>query len=172
MSDDTGAAGSVRLQVIMVEHYRGILRFLRRVGLPPHRADDVAQTAFLITLEALPRISPGCERAFLYATAARLVYDVRRRARREVISDDLDLGSSPQPSPDDLAHQKRARELFDAVVDGIDGESRVVFIRFEVHGFTIPEIATDLEIPAEAATCRLRRARKQFRALVRDMNLA
>lgn len=172
MDDDKCAVGSVRLQLIMAEHYRGILRFLRRMGLPPHRADDLAQTAFLIVLEALPRITLGCEKAFLYATAARLVYDVRRRARREVFGEDLDLDSSPTPAPDDLAHQKHARELFDAVLDGIDCESRTVFIRFEVHGFTIPEIATDLEIPAEAATCRLRRARKQFRALVRDLNLA
>jgi RNA polymerase sigma-70 factor (ECF subfamily) len=172
VDDDMCAVGSVRLQLMMVEHHRGILRFLRRMGLPPHRAEDLAQTAFLIALEALPRITPGCERAFVYATAARLVYDVRRRARREVFSADLDLDSSPHPPPDDLAHQKRARELFDAVIDEIDHESRNVFIRFEVQGFTIPEIATDLEIPAEAATCRLRRARKQFRALVRDLNLA
>jgi DNA-directed RNA polymerase specialized sigma24 family protein len=41
-------------------------------------------------------------------------------------------------------------------------------VHFEVDGFTIAEIASALEISRTAANCRLRRARKQFRALVRD----
>jgi len=170
--DDSSAAGSARLQRIMIDHHRGLARFLRGMGLPPHRVEDVTQTVFLIVLEALPRIVPECERAFLYATAVRVVYDVRRRSRREVFSADLDLDTSPDPAPDDLTQQKRARELLDAVLDGIECESRTVFIRFEVDGFTIPEIATALAIPAGAATCRLRRARKQFRAIVRNLDLS
>jgi RNA polymerase sigma-70 factor (ECF subfamily) len=156
----------------MIEQYSGLWRFLRRMGLPSHRADDVAQTAFLVALERLPRIVAGCERAFLYATAVRLVHGIRRRAQREVLGADLDLDSSPYPSPEDFAHQKRARELFDALLDSIERESRAVFVRFEVDGLTIPEIATALAISREAAICRLRRARKQFRALVRHLNLA
>ncbi len=156
----------------MVDHYDGLWQFLRRMGLPAHGADDVAQSAFLITIEALPRILPGCERAFLYSTAVRLVYDVRRRAQREVISADLDLGRSPSPPPDDLAHQKRLRELFEALLEGIERDSRAVFIGFEVDGFTIPEIADALAIPTEAATCRLRRARKRFRAIAKDIHMS
>lgn len=165
------AADSARLRVAMLAHYAGLWRFLRRMDLPSHRADDVAQAAFLVALERLPRIMAGCERAFLYATAIRIAHGVRRRAQREVLGGDPDLDSSPQPSPEDFAHQKRARELFDALLDSIDRESRAVFVRFEVDGLTIPEIASALAISREAATCRLRRARKQFRALVRHLNL-
>jgi RNA polymerase sigma-70 factor (ECF subfamily) len=161
-----------RFRNAMLEHYSGLWRFLRRMGLPPHRADDVAQTAFLIALERMPRIIVGCERAFLYATAVRVVHGIRRRAQREVLGADLDRDSSPYPSPEDFAHQKRARDLFEALLESIERDSRAVFVRFEVDGLTIPEIATALAISREAATCRLRRARKQFRALLRHLNWA
>ncbi len=62
------AQDEARLQKAFVDHYAGIWRFLRRLGVPPDRVDDAAQHAFLVALEALPRIVPGCERAFLYST--------------------------------------------------------------------------------------------------------
>jgi RNA polymerase sigma-70 factor (ECF subfamily) len=165
---------TIRFRKAVLEHSPGLLRFLRRTGLPPHRADDVAQTAFLVALQRLPRIVEGSERAFLYATAVRIVHGIRRRPQREVLGADLDLDrcSSPSPSPEDFADQKRARELLDALLESIDGEPRAVFVRFEVDGFTIPEIAAELAISRKTAICRLRRARKQFQALVRHLNLA
>jgi RNA polymerase sigma-70 factor (ECF subfamily) len=166
------ARDNARFRTAMVDYYPGLWRFLRRMGLPPHRADDVSQTAFLVALERMPRIVVGSERAFLYATAVRVVHGIRRRTQREVLGADPDLDCSPYPSPEDFAHQKRARELFDALLESIERESRAVFVRFEVDGLTIPEIASALAISREAATCRLRRARKQFRALLRHLNLA
>ncbi len=159
---------TIRFRTAVHQNYSNLWRFVRRMGLPRHGADDVAQTAFLIALEALQRIVVGSERAFLYATAVRIVYGLRRRAQRELFGADLDLDPSPCPPPDDLAHQKRVRETFDGLIESIEGDSRTVFVRFEVDGFTIPEIASALEISPTAANCRLRRARKQFRALARD----
>ena len=156
----------------MTDHHGPLRRFLVRMGMSVHAAEDVAQSAFVVALEAMPRIAPGSERAFLYATATRLAYDARRRARREIVRADLDLDSSPMPAPDDLAHQKQIREMFESVLEGIERESRAVLIGFDVDGFTIPEIAHALEIPAEAATCRLRRARKRLRAMVKDMAMS
>jgi RNA polymerase sigma-70 factor (ECF subfamily) len=153
-------------------HYTPLWRFLRKMGLPPDRADDVAQGAFLIALERLPDIVIGCERAYLHATAIRIVRGMRRRSQREILEADLDFDRSPAPSPEEAAHQKRAREILDALLEGIEFESRAVFVRFEVDGFTIPEIAATLAISREAATCRLRHARRQFRALVRRLDLS
>jgi RNA polymerase sigma-70 factor (ECF subfamily) len=169
---EVSGTDTTRFHETALEHYAGLWRFLRRMGLPSDRADDVAQTAFLVAFERLPRIIAGSERAFLYATAIRIAHGVRRRAQREVLGADLDRDSSPYPSPEDFAQQKRARELFDALLDSIEREPRAVFVRFEVDGLTIPEIARALAISREAATCRLRRARKQFRALVHRLNIA
>jgi RNA polymerase sigma-70 factor (ECF subfamily) len=152
-----------RLALVAREQYPGLLRFLRRLGLSPDGAEDVAQAAFLTTMEALPRIIDGCERAFLYASAARMAYASRRRARREVLRDDLDLDPSPRPSPDELAHQKRFREHVEALLDGVECPSRTVFMLFELDGLTIPEIALVLAISPKAATRRLRRTRRELR---------
>lgn len=161
-----------RFRQAVIEHYPGLRKFLRRMGLPAHRADDVAQTAFLVAFERLPRLMVGSERAFLFSAAVRIAHSVRRGATREVLDADLDRDSSPDPSPEEFAHQKRVREVFEALLDSIERESRAVFVRFEVDGLTIPEIAEVLAISRETATRRLRRARKQFRALVRHVNLA
>jgi RNA polymerase sigma-70 factor (ECF subfamily) len=152
-------------------HYTPLWQFLRKMGLPPDRADDVAQGAFLIALERLPNIMTGSECAYLHATAIRIVHGMRRRSQREVLEADLDLGRSPSPSPEDAADQKRARELLEALLEGIEFQSRTVFLSFEVEGLTIPEIAASLAISRAAATCRLRQARRRFRALVRSLNV-
>jgi RNA polymerase sigma-70 factor, ECF subfamily len=161
----TSAQGEARLREAFVQHYAGVWRFLRRLGVPADRVDDAAQHAFLVALEALPRILPGCERAFLYATAVRTAHGVRRRVDREVPGD-VDLGSSPLPSADELTDQKRARELLDRLLEHLELDARAVFVLFEIEGFTLPEIADLLRIPLGTATSRLRRSREQFQALV------
>ena len=172
MAAHHAAGAEARFRQAVIEHYPGLRKFLRKMGLPAHRADDVAQTAFLVAFERLPRLMVGSERAFLFSAAVRIAHSVRRGATREVLDADLDRDSSPDPSPEEFAHQKRVREVFEALLDSIERESRAVFVRFEVDGLTIPEIAEVLAISRETATRRLRRARKQFRALVRHVNLA
>lgn len=161
-------ADGTRLASIARRFYPDLVRFLRGMGLPRESAEDAAQAAFLITLEALPRIVEGCERAFLFASATRIGYRLRRRAEREMVHGDLDIGPSPHPFPDELAQIKRFRESIEALLDGIEGPSRTVFLLFEVDGLTIPEIAHALAIAPKVARGRLRRARADLRAAARD----
>jgi RNA polymerase sigma-70 factor (ECF subfamily) len=155
-----------RLRKAFDQNYAGVWRFLRRMGVPADRADDAAQQVFLIALEALTRIAEGSERAFLYATAVRLAHGIRRKAEREVPSLSLDSDASPMPSPDQLADQKRAREVLDTMIAGLDADVRTVFVLSEFEGFTTPEIAGVLDIPLGTAASRLRRARAKFQLLV------
>jgi RNA polymerase sigma-70 factor (ECF subfamily) len=158
-----------RLRRAFDQNYPGVWRFLRRMGVPGDRADDAAQQVFLIALEAMPRIHEGSERAFLYATAVRLAYGMRRKTEREVPSVALDFDASPLPSPDQLADQKRAREALDAIIASLEVDIRTVFVLAEFDGFTTPEIAALLEIPLGTAASRLRRAREKFQSLVRTV---
>ena len=160
------AQDRARLREAFVHHYAGVWRFLRRLGVVADRVDDAAQQVFLVAVEALPRIVPGCERAFLYGTAVRVAHGIRRRNPREVGGLDVELGSSPLPSPDELADQKRARELLDHLLEHVEADARAVFVLFEIEGFTVPEIAALLAIPLGTAASRLRRSREQFQALV------
>jgi RNA polymerase sigma-70 factor (ECF subfamily) len=160
---DASPLDRARLGPLARAQYAGLLRFVRRLGLSEDGAEDVAQSAFMTTLVALPRIALGCERAFLYTTALRIASSSRRRTRRELLRDDWDLDVSPRPSPDELADRKRFREHVDAVLDGVECPSRTVFVLFELDGQTIPEIALSMAISPQAATRRLRRTRRELR---------
>lgn len=161
--------GRARLRRAFDAHYAGVWRFLRRMGLDGAGADDTAQQAFLIALEAMPRIVTGSERAFLYATAVRLVQGQRRKSRRECLSEALDSGPSPLPAAEQLADQKRARDLLDAVVGQLEESARTIFVLVEFEGFTTPEAARLLEVPLGTAASRLRRAREKFEQIVETL---
>jgi RNA polymerase sigma-70 factor, ECF subfamily len=156
-----------RFRKAFADHYAGIWRFLRRMGVSSQQVDDSAQHVFLVTLEALSRIVHGSERAFLYATAVRVAHGVRRRREREVPTATAEYDSSPLPPPDELIDQRRAREVLNTVLERVDLDARTVFVLFEFEEFTVPEIAEILTIPVGTASSRLRRARERFQALVR-----
>lgn len=166
MAADGAPVDRTRLQQLFTHWYRPVWRLLRRLGLPPHAADDVVQQAFMITAERLVDIHAGAERAFLFSTAIRVAQGQRRRQLREQPSDLSDQSSSPLPRPDELADQKRARELLDRVLDQMPMELKTVFILFELEGLTTPAIAEIAGIPLGTAASRLRRARETFHGLV------
>ncbi len=167
---DTSPADKARLQQAFVENYTGVWRFLRRMGVSVHSVDDAAQQVFLVALKAMPRIFHGSERAFLYATAVRVAHGTRRRVAREITGLDPELDRSRLPSAEELADQKRAREILDRLLAAMDLDTRTVFVLFEFDGFTAPEIAEVLEIPLGTAASRLRRAREQFQELVQTLS--
>jgi RNA polymerase sigma-70 factor (ECF subfamily) len=161
------AADNTRLRKTFVDHYAGVWRFLRRMGVPAHGADDAAQHVFLIALEALPRIAVGNERAYVYATAIRTAHGIRRKREREIGGMDVDSTGSTLLGPDELTDQKRARQVLDRLLERMDIDLRTIFVLFEIDGFSVPEIAVVSAIPVGTAASRLRRARAQFQALVR-----
>jgi RNA polymerase sigma-70 factor (ECF subfamily) len=169
-SDDViRLADHARLRSAFEQSYTEIWCFLRRMGVPSDRADDVAQQVFLIALEALARIMVGSERAFLYGTAARLAHRVRRRGEREAPTVSVDLVPSPLPSPDQLADQKKARETLNAIIESLDVDTRTVFVLAEIEGLTAPQIAHVLDVPIGTVASRLRRAREKLRTMVRTV---
>ncbi len=92
-----------------------------------------------------------------------------RRREREVPGLDLEFDPSPIPSPDQLTDQKRAREMLDAFLVGLDADMRTVFVLTELDGFTMPEIADLLDLPLGTTASRLRRAREKFESTARKI---
>jgi RNA polymerase sigma-70 factor, ECF subfamily len=161
-------ADPARLQRLFTANYRLVWRLVRRLGLASHLADDAAAQVFLVAAERLADIQPGSERAFVYGTALRTVQTMRRRLAREHASDSTDAGPSPLPHPDELADQKRARDVLDLVLRRMPEDLRTVFVLFEIEGLTTPEIADAAGVPLGTAASRLRRAREKFRELVAE----
>src|SRR5688500_9557381 len=78
------AAESVeeRLRSLFDENFEFLWRATRRLGLTETEADDAVQSVFIVATRKLDALLPGKERAFLFATAVRVVADVRKGAAR------------------------------------------------------------------------------------------
>jgi RNA polymerase sigma-70 factor (ECF subfamily) len=154
-------------------YFNFVWRALRRFGVDADAADDAAQQVFLIFSQRLMLVDPGHERSFLLSVAVRVASNARRARRRsrevlrggesEPLAELKELKEDPEQL---LAHKQRRVEL-DRVLDELPDEQRVVFVLYELEGFSLPEIAAALGIPLGTATSRLARGRARFENWVR-----
>ena len=159
---------SARLTRVAQEHLDFVWRCLRRFGVPAADADDAAQQVFLVAADKLADVPVERERAFLFATAARIAANARRSIRRRQTAYDS-LSQAPEEpsiSQDELSDQLRARALLDQVMADMPDDLREVFVLFEIEEISIQDIATTLEIPIGTVGSRLRRARQAFQQAV------
>jgi RNA polymerase sigma-70 factor (ECF subfamily) len=126
------------------------------------------QQVFLVASRKLSSIDVGSEQAFLMGIALRVASDARRsHDRRREVPEDVDMfRTDPGPQPDELADQKRMRDLLDEVLADMSMDLKTVFVLYELEEMSIHEIAGVLEIPAGTVGSRLRRAREEFERLL------
>jgi RNA polymerase sigma-70 factor, ECF subfamily len=162
------AIDSARLTRVAQEHLDFVWRCLRRFGVPAADADDAAQQVFLVAADKLADVPVERERAFLFATAARIAANARRSIRRRQSAYDSlsQAPEEPSASQDELSDQLRARALLDQVMADMPDDLREVFVLFEIEEISIQDIATTLEIPIGTVGSRLRRARQAFQQAV------
>jgi RNA polymerase sigma-70 factor, ECF subfamily len=159
---------STRLTRVAQEHLDFVWRCLRRFGVPAADADDAAQQVFLVAADKLSEVPVERERAFLFATAARIAANARRSIRRRQSAYDSfsQAPEEPSVSQDELSDQLRARALLDQVMADMPEDLREVFVLFEIEEISIQDIATTLDIPIGTVGSRLRRARQAFQQAV------
>ncbi|HHH27558.1 MAG TPA: sigma-70 family RNA polymerase sigma factor [Polyangiaceae bacterium] len=163
--------GEARVRKIFDDHFSFVWRYLRRMGLSPADADDAAQQVFVVLARKLDRVEVGKEKAFLCGTAIRVCSEVRRARsrRREVHDADHAEPVDHRLGPESVAERERARALLDSVLSQLDDPLRTVFVLFELEELSTAEIATMVEVPVGTVASRLRRAREQFRAIIKRM---
>jgi RNA polymerase sigma-70 factor (ECF subfamily) len=159
-----GVPARERLERLVDEHFDGVWRFLRRLGVPPGAVEDAVQESFAVVARHMGRIAPGCEKSFLFGTAVRVAKSARRRgavegARYAAMSGDERASG---PSPEELVENRRALKVLDELLASLDEPYRTVFVLFELEGFTLTEISELLSIPRGTAASRCRRARAEF----------
>jgi RNA polymerase sigma-70 factor (ECF subfamily) len=152
-----------RLRRMVETHFDFIWRSLRRLGVPEGAVDDAAQRVFWVASKNLGSISVDSERAYLFSTVLRVASDVRRvraRAREVEGESEIALAEHPNPGPDELLDQKRAREVLDGLLDEMPMDLRTVLVLVEGEGLTAVEVVGVLGIPEGTVNSRLRRARQ------------
>jgi len=160
--------GRARLRRMFDSHHGVVWRTLRRYGLDAETAADVGQQAFVVAIERISDIWPGSERAFLLGTALRLARKHHRNAARVPLEGDLEERVRQAASAES---QAMTLELLDRVLGQLDASLVEVFVLFDVEGFSTKEIASALSVPEGTVASRLRRAREEFRAATRRLEL-
>jgi RNA polymerase sigma-70 factor, ECF subfamily len=155
-------ARAERFESIVSEHFAGMWRFLRRLGLSEADTDDAAQEVLLVVVAKLDAIRPRSERSFLFSTAFRMAAKVRRGRRHEDIDDVA--AQETDADPEQLLELKRARIVLDRLLAPMPIDLRAVFVLYELEGMTMAEIATTLELAPGTVASRLRRGRDFFNA--------
>jgi len=168
-SDAPSAAAAPAVRALVEAHADFVWRSLRRLGVPESLADDATQQVFLVAARRLRVVTPGGERAFLFRTLSHVAAHVRRslaRRREEPYSEACEPVDTAPPA-DQVAADRQARAMLDAVLDALPAELRTVFVLFELEELSGPEIAALTGLPAGTVASRLRRAREEFRKAAR-----
>jgi RNA polymerase sigma-70 factor (ECF subfamily) len=157
-------------------HLPVVWRFLRRLGLPPEDADDVAQEVFLVAVRKLDQIEENQEKRFLFGIAIRMASRARRsqqtRSARTVDAVEVDDCRSPELGGEEALARKEAREALDHILSEMTPDLKTAFILFELEEMTMVEIAALTDTPLGTVASRLRRAREQFQHAAKAMQAA
>lgn len=146
---------------------------LRRLGVRDSDLEDVAQDVFVKVhrhFQQYDRSRPI--RPWLFAFAARCAADWRRQTRHRV--EVLAARGEPAASTPIADESLSTNEDIDLVLRAmrqVEAERREVFILYEFDDCPMKEIVRALGIPLFTGYSRLRLARKEFAAAVRQLRL-
>jgi RNA polymerase sigma-70 factor (ECF subfamily) len=162
------AERDARLRGLVNDYIDFVARVLRNAGTPPAEIDDEVQRTFIIASRRLDDVRRGAEKSFLLQIALHLAAHARRTMarRREVLTAKAPETVDGLATPEQMADQKRMRQLLDRVLDQMDVDLRTAFVLFEFEELSMSEIADALGIPRGTVASRLRRARSEFRERV------
>ncbi len=149
-----------------------VYRALRRHGVGPTDAEDLAQEVFLVMWRRwadYDRARPL--RPWLAGIAFRLAHNHRQRRARESLREVLEVVDD-LPGPEEALSSRRARTLVLEVLARLPERHRAAVVLCDLDGLPMPEIAALLGIPLATAYTRVRRARQAFAAEVTREDLA
>jgi RNA polymerase sigma-70 factor (ECF subfamily) len=148
-----------------------LLRSLRRMGVPYSELEDVVHEVFLVMHRRWADYDRSrALRPWLFGIAFRVAASQRRRFQREVLDETADAEDAG-PRPDDAAMVAQARRTVLRALAKIPLERRAVFVMHDIDEIAMREIAEQLSIPLFTAYSRLRKARKEFEAAVKRLEL-
>ncbi len=145
------------IEELYEKHKTELNRFANSIACNEKEAEDILQETFVRSLgneEKLERLSSYQQRAWLYKVLRNVLYDMRRRGRREVPYQEKD---EPQDSFD-IEHIV-IRELVAKLPPKF---KEVVYQKYWL-GLNSNQIAKDLNIPDSTVRYRLREAITQLK---------
>jgi RNA polymerase sigma-70 factor (ECF subfamily) len=159
----------IAFRAFVVRHERMVFGLLSRMLGHGSEVEDLAQETFVRAYRAFPSFDPnGAAKVstWLLTIAVRLALDSRKK-RRATSDVDVDLVES-HVTPQSMLEQKRLGDALSAAAMQLPDDQRAALLLSEMHGLSVLEIATALEIPENTVKTRLFRAREKMRALLTE----
>ncbi|WP_438007627.1 sigma-70 family RNA polymerase sigma factor [Sorangium sp. So ce321] len=148
-----------------------VSRWLHALGAPEADNEDLAQEVFLVARRRLPDFDGRNVAGWLYCIASGKVRQHRRRRwfqlatlRGQAV--DVDELPSLAAGPVALLETKDKKRLLDHLVSKMSEKRKLVFVLFEIEGYSGEEIAEILDVPINTVWTRLHHARKDFYELL------
>jgi RNA polymerase sigma-70 factor (ECF subfamily) len=159
---------------IYEENLKYIWRAARRLGVDPADSDDVVQEVFVVAHRRLADFEGRAEiRTWLYKILVRVVRHYFRAQRRKpghrpaATLDDLEaLRDHREGGPAEAVERAEAARILDALLAGLAGEKREVFVLAEIEQLSSVAIAEILGENVNTIYSRLRAARQEFERAV------
>ncbi len=160
----SGARPTPRLEDVYREHWTFIWRTAKKMGIPPHRLEDVVQDTFVVAGQRLGDFEGRSSvKTWLYAIAFRVVQEHHRRIERE------ERGNPAGATNVEPMARVEAAIRLQRLLGELDEDKRVVFVFSEIEGMSAAEIAQELGVNVNTVSSRLRLARERLhRALQRQ----
>lgn len=144
-----------------------VVRWLRILRAPDADIEDIAQEVFLVVRRRLVDFDGRNVAGWLHRIASRQVVQHRRRQwLKRVFSSppsvDVDTLPSKTQEGDAYLELKEKQRLLTHLLQRMSEKRRVVFLLFEVEGYSGEEIADILDVPVNTVWTRLFHSRKDF----------
>ena len=157
-------------RILYDEQFEVIYRLVRRSGVLPAEAEDVAQRVFVRAHERLLEVEDvQSVRAWLRGIAVRVVSEHHRWRRIRRLKEWLLRASAeavaPPPSPEQEAEAARVQAEIGAVLARMSAKLRAVLVLSDLEELGPTEVAEILAIPVNTVRSRRRLAREEFRRL-------
>ena len=168
--DDSEAA---MMRVLYDQHAAALWRYVMRLTGDAARAEDVVQETLLRAWRH-PEVTDDAERSarsWLYTVARNLIIDERRSARFRNETGTGDVGGvADRPGPDEV-DGALDRLLLGTALGQLSDDHRAVILRAYYQGWTVAQVATDLQIAEGTVKSRLHYAVRALRLNLQEMGV-
>lgn len=152
-------------------HVGYVLASLRRLGVHERDLEDVTHDVFLAVYRHLADFDPARPiRPWLFGFAYRIASDYRKLSRhRHEAAPTANESAAESPLQDEQLDAERCRRIVLLALDRLDLERKAILVMHDLDGHTVPDIARELGVPLNTAYSRLRLARRDFEAALREV---
>jgi len=155
---------------LLYERYVGqVYRLAYRMAGDDALAQDWVQETFVRTFEKLPQYRGDAAFSTWLTTVANSVFLNGLRKVNRVRAREVEIEHAITVGRDDRTEDSDVRARIDRAIDDLPDKYRLVFVMYDVEGYSHDEIASSLGISVTASKVQLSRARAKLRAQLGDL---